>query len=322
MNIKAIIPSGQTEITVNGLHQWDYGQSLEICSNDLPALVEVHFACSGMTEAVVRSCSSFEKDGIQTATAIIPDRCVEQTTPIVAWVYQIDNGGTSARTIATIRMPIIARAKPSPSASVPTVITDKYTELIGAINEEVGALQQGKVVVTKALKADHATEAGHAINADKATNADNATNATNADSATNAEHATNAENAANATKAEKANELNFSLVGKATITSGKTATEADRLPQGVLEKDCVYLAKFYPTVAVGIVDSYTSIFTFNPDATFTAVLLDRNLKADICADDNCGHVEMVKINDGQTYWSTATEVNGIFSVYKIGTFTT
>ena len=77
MNIKAIIPSGQTEITVNGLHQWDYGQTLEICSNDLPAVIEVHFACSGMTEAVVRSCSSYEKDGIQTATAIIPDRCIE-----------------------------------------------------------------------------------------------------------------------------------------------------------------------------------------------------------------------------------------------------
>lgn len=165
MNLIAIIPSGQTEITVNGLHQWDYGQTLEIHSNDLPAVIEVHFACSGMTEAVVRSCAA--KNGV--AIASIPDRCIEQTTPIVAWVYRID--GTSARTVATIKLPIMARTKPAPGASVPTEITDKYTELVSAINEQVEALKEGNVTVANAL------EAGHATSADQATNATNATKA-------------------------------------------------------------------------------------------------------------------------------------------------
>lgn len=174
MNLIAIIPSGQTEITVNGLHQWDYGQTLEIHSNDLSPIIEVHFACSGMTEAVVRSCSV--SGGVTRAS--IPDRCIEQTTPIVAWVYCID--GTSARTVATIKLPIIARAKPAPGASIPEVITDKYTELVSAINEQVATLKEGNVTVANAI------EAGHATSADQATNA---TNATNADTATNANHA-------------------------------------------------------------------------------------------------------------------------------------
>lgn len=147
MNIKAIIPSGQTEITVNGLRQWDYGQKLEIHSDELPALIEVHFACSGMTEAVVRTCGVV--DGV--ATADIPDRCIEQTTPIVAWVYCVDD--TSAQTTHTIIMPIIARTKPAPRPSVPTVVTDQYTQLIGAINEQIGALADGTVTAGKAIKA-------------------------------------------------------------------------------------------------------------------------------------------------------------------------
>lgn len=147
MNLKAIIPSGQTEITVNGLHQWDYGRKLEIHSDELPALIEVHFACSGMTEAVVRSCAVV--DGV--ATADIPDHCIEQTTPIVAWIYCIDD--TSGKTERTIIMPIIARTKPAPSPSVPTFVSDKYTELIGAVNEQIGALQDGRVTAAKATKA-------------------------------------------------------------------------------------------------------------------------------------------------------------------------
>lgn len=129
MTLKAIIPSGQTELTVNGLHQWDYGQKLEIHSSELPAIVEVHFACAGMKEAVVRVCETV--DGV--AVAAIPDRCLEQTTPITAWVYEIDD--TAGFTTKTITLPIIPRTKPQPGKSVPEEFIDKYAEAISALNE-------------------------------------------------------------------------------------------------------------------------------------------------------------------------------------------
>lgn len=129
MTLKAIIPKGQTELTVNGLHQWDYGRKLEIHSDELPAVVEVHFACAGMKDAVVRVCEAV--DGV--ATAVIPDRCLEQTTPITAWVYVIDD--TAGFTAKTITLPIIPRTKPQPSGTVPEEYTDKYTEAITAMND-------------------------------------------------------------------------------------------------------------------------------------------------------------------------------------------
>lgn len=174
MNIKAILPQGLNEIIVNGLHQWDYGRKLEIHSADLPALIEVHFACAGMTEAVVRSCAVV--NGVAEVT--IPDLCLEQTAPIVAWVYEV--GETSGVTTKTITLMVTPRAKPQQGEGVPSSFSDKYTEMIAAINEQVAALRAGNVTVSAALKADNAT---NAENAKYATKADSATKASVADGA-------------------------------------------------------------------------------------------------------------------------------------------
>lgn len=154
MNVKAIIPAGQAEITVNGLHQWDYGQKLEIHSADLPALIEVHFSCSGMESAVVRSCATV--NGV--AEVAIPDLCLEQTTPIVAWVYEI--GETSGVTTKTIILPIIGRTRPQQAPTVPEEISDKYTESIAEINKQIGSLKDGTVEVKKAELSRWADNAG------------------------------------------------------------------------------------------------------------------------------------------------------------------
>lgn len=106
MSIKAIFPAGVTALTVHGLHQWDYGQELVIQAPDLPPRIEVHFACRGMEEAVVRECEV--TDG-QTSAAI-PDPCLEQGAPITAWVYEVQE--TSGTTTKTITLPIIRRARP------------------------------------------------------------------------------------------------------------------------------------------------------------------------------------------------------------------
>ena len=102
MAIKALFPVGTTFITLDALYQWDYGQLLEIEAASLPSIIEVHFACPSMTEAVVHTCSAI--NGI--ATVAIPDRCLEQTHEITAWVYEID--GSAGRTRYSIKIPIIA----------------------------------------------------------------------------------------------------------------------------------------------------------------------------------------------------------------------
>lgn len=145
MSVKVTAPAGITEITVNGLHQWDYGQQLEVVCEGLPTLVEVHFACKGMSEAVVRACSV---SAAGTFTAAIPDLCLEQTTPICAWVVAI--GASSGTTLLKITMPIIERTKPAASESIPEEVGDKYTEAVAAINEQIARLENGEIVVCQA----------------------------------------------------------------------------------------------------------------------------------------------------------------------------
>lgn len=198
MNIKAIFPSGASELIVHGLHQWDYGRKLEIHADDLPALIEVHFACAGMTEAVVRSCAVVQ--GVAEAT--IPDQCLEQTTPIVAWVYEV--GASSGATTKTITLTVIQRARPQPGGTIPPSISDKYTEMVGAVNEQLNALKAGNVTVSRALTADSAGYASAAGMAQRANTADTADTASYTDHAGFAESASLADYADKAGSAEKA----------------------------------------------------------------------------------------------------------------------
>lgn len=174
MAIKALFPEGTTTISLAPLYQWDYGQELEIEAAGLPSLIEVHFACNGMNEAVVHTCSCVGN----IATVAIPDRCLEQPNEITAWVYEID--GTAGRTIYSIYIPIIARTRPARSESIPQSVQDTYTQLITEVNELLDALQSGSVRV------GYANTAASALNAAKAANADTATSANTAGIATNA----------------------------------------------------------------------------------------------------------------------------------------
>lgn len=178
MSFKVVIPEGKDSVTVVGLHQWDYGLVLEIESADLGSeIVEVHFACTNMKEAVVRPCTF--ANGVGTVT--IPDVCLEQTEPLTAWIYQIK--GTQGHTLKTINLPITARTRPSIARDIPQEVTNKYTELITEINEAVDALEKGNVTVenaNSATKANYATSAGNAESASYATSAGNASTASKA----------------------------------------------------------------------------------------------------------------------------------------------
>ena len=185
MAIKALFPNGQNSITVSGLYQWDYGQELEIESADLGSIVaEVHFACSSMSEAIVRPCAFSSGAG----TVTIPDECLEQSSTITAWIYEI--AGTQGRTRKVLTIPVTARTRPSVGRDIPTEITDQYTELITEINEAIDDIENGVVNVKYAEEADTAKEATHAGNASTATHAISADEATHATNATNAQSAT------------------------------------------------------------------------------------------------------------------------------------
>ena len=162
MNLTAVIPEGVTELTVNGLTQWDYGRRLEIHADDLPALVEVHFSCPSMQDAIVRVGSA--ANGSVAVT--IPDQCLEQSLPITAWVYEI--GETSGKTIKTLTLNVQARKRPQTVESLDPENYDKYTEAVGAMNEAVETLQRGDIKVKDADHADTADTAGTASVANKA----------------------------------------------------------------------------------------------------------------------------------------------------------
>ena len=151
MSIKAVFAEGTTAIVVHGLTQWDYGRQLEIYDETLPALLEVHFACPDMKGAIVRSCASIE--GV--ATVAIPDKCLEQSAPVTAWVYVIE--GNAGKTARTILMPVEARPRPQTTPSLPANVGNRYTELLEAINEQVDALRDGRIVAGKAMEADRDT---------------------------------------------------------------------------------------------------------------------------------------------------------------------
>lgn len=181
MAFKVVFPANTNMVTVSGLFQWDYGQTLEIEDNSLGSeVVEVHFACTNMSEAIVRSCSF--SNGVGTVT--IPDHCLEQATTITAWVYRIKD--TTGYTYKTINLPIAARTRPSKVREIPQEIVDKYTELITEVNEAVENLESGNVTAAKAnyaQNANYASSAGNASNANYATSAGNANTANSSNSA-------------------------------------------------------------------------------------------------------------------------------------------
>lgn len=175
MALKAFFPSGKESITVTGLYQWDYGQQLEIEEVSLSGkVIEVHFSCTNMTEAIVRHCF-FDDNGIGTVS--IPDDCLEQATPITAWIY--DFAVTQGKTVKVITLPVIARTRPSAVREISADDEDDLAKLITDFNKAVEDLKSGNIVVQSAKNAETAnTVTGFTGKVEQATFADAATKAT------------------------------------------------------------------------------------------------------------------------------------------------
>lgn len=180
MSVRATFTADATSVRTKALYQWDYGQNLEIEAADLPSIIEVHFSCAGMTEAIVTTCSVADGLGVVN----IPNSCLEQSSQITAWVYEVS--GTQGCTTKMIAIPVTARTRPGRTDEIPQEITDKYTQLIEQVNDALGTLADGTVITKRAENADKADYATSAGNASSAAYAQSAGNAAQSDKANNA----------------------------------------------------------------------------------------------------------------------------------------
>ena len=197
MAIKVVFQAGENAVVVQGLYQWDYGQTLEIeCAEIDFEIMEVHFACPSMTMAIPRPCTF--NNGV--GTVAIPDQCLEQGEAITAWICRIDD--TQGHTIKSITLPITKRTKPIRTHEVPAELVDKYSELILEVGETVDALKSGNIVAGRAKQSENANTANTAKSAEYAT------------------YATSAGSANQANYTETAGAINMRLVASCPITAG------------------------------------------------------------------------------------------------------
>lgn len=198
MAIKVVFPTGITSVTVQGLYQWDYGQTLEIeCAEIGSEIMEVHFACRNMSMAIPRPCTF--NNGVGTVT--VPDQCLEHGETVMAWICRIDD--SQSKTINSITLPITKRTKPIRTHEVPSELVDKYSELLLEVGETVDALKSGNITVARAEHAENANMANVAKSAEFAT------------------YATSADNATHSSYADVAGAMNMRLVLSCTITEGE-----------------------------------------------------------------------------------------------------
>lgn len=235
--IIATFPKGVTAMTVNGLHQWDYGQQLQVSAEGLPALVEVHFACPGMAEAIVRTCSAVSG----AATAAIPDKCLEQTAPVTAWVYLVDE--TSGTTALELTLPITARTRPQAVPDMPQVVVDRYNELIAAANE---------AIVEVAASAAQAKNAASSASSSASAASNSVTQAKNAASSASA----SASSAGGYASAASSSASSASASASSASSSASAANEALQQVKDALRTNVPTIAASLPTAGYYYIEGY------------------------------------------------------------------
>lgn len=99
-------------ITIPGLSQYDYGQTLRIEGLQLPSVVQVHFSLEEMKGTAQIRVGNMVNGAVEVQ---IPDELLRQETKetysIFAWVY-VDNGVTG-KTECKMRIPVELRSKPA-----------------------------------------------------------------------------------------------------------------------------------------------------------------------------------------------------------------
>lgn len=145
--IIATFPAGVAALTVHGLHQWDYGQSLKVSCADLSGSFEVHFSNVVLKTAYIRSCS-------QGASVAIPDVLLQQPYDILAWVCEI--GAGRSRALHTLRIPVTPRPRPENQEEVITPAEQsQFKAMMAEFNATVDYWLDGVKETNNGLKLKH-----------------------------------------------------------------------------------------------------------------------------------------------------------------------
>lgn len=101
---------GETTVVIDGLTQWDRGRVLQIADDSLPDNYEVHFAPRGCKTAFVVDATAV--NGV--ASVDIPDEALQYGKDVRVYIY------VDGKTVKTIVMYVVARAKPEDYVYTPT----------------------------------------------------------------------------------------------------------------------------------------------------------------------------------------------------------
>lgn len=94
---------------VNHFTQWDINQTLTIKDSGLTVAPTFHFCNKNSEEALIVD-STIDEDGV--IMVKVPNILLAEPYPIIAYIYAYATT-TSAKTLATIRIPVEKRVKPS-----------------------------------------------------------------------------------------------------------------------------------------------------------------------------------------------------------------
>lgn len=147
---------------VNSFTQWDIDQSLTIKDSGLSVAPTFHFCNKNSKEALVVA-SSIDASGI--ITVKVPNILLTESYPVIAYMYAYATS-TSAKTLATIRIPIEKRVKPSEynyvenidvvsAAKIEQEVIDKLNELETKYNEVMVSLDTNYAKVLDDLKKEY-----------------------------------------------------------------------------------------------------------------------------------------------------------------------
>lgn len=147
---------------VTSLTQWDIDQSLIIEDSGLATAPTFHFCNKNSIEALVVA-SSMDTNGA--ITVKVPNSLLTESLPIIAYMY-VYSTTTSGKTMATIKIPVEKRPKPSEykyvenidvvsAAKIEQEVQDKLAELELKYNEVMVSLDTNYEQVLNDLKQEY-----------------------------------------------------------------------------------------------------------------------------------------------------------------------
>ena len=129
---------------VNSFTQWDINQTLTVRDSGLTVAPAFHFCNKNSKEALV-VVSTMDENGVLTVK--VPNILLTEATPIIAYIYAYINI-TSAKTLATIRIPVEKRAKPSEYEYVENIDMVSAIAIEQEVNSRIADLIKDDSIVT------------------------------------------------------------------------------------------------------------------------------------------------------------------------------